>query len=767
MTRFRNIICCALLAAAFERPVLAEGTPASAAGRSFAIEGAIQDAQGRAIPNAEVSLQLDSGVTHTQRTGADGRFLFEALPAGTGTLRVAASGFETLRRSVDISRNRLLDLRLEIAPVATGVTVTDARPADLRAAVDQAYNLNKSVAALNGQDVVNFNPVANYAALRLLPGVMSAGAGGRDRFSLPTHIRGGQAWGTVETVDEYPSINITPVSAEDGGYTAGFSSVIPSIAVQSLSVATGGLGVSYGQASGGVVRNHLKRGSATHRSNSLRLEMLSLGEGIVMGDAGGGFGRLDYYVAGQSSLADYGSAYNTFPRPIEGLRLASGIAKVGVRTSARGRWETMYVGGGERHDYFQNATQAGQLIRRDYHTDKSNHMLASRYDWRGSEDLVVGFGVTQNWFQENRIEDLAAGVPVGLSRRNRPQRATRAFTNINWRTDITNSVAYTASGGGDFTWDRFRDITAQPIGFSFREQAGYWRNSLSFGKALTLNAGVRLANVDNGFRNDGRALYDAGAAWIVPRVHTRIFGSWSTGYKLNKAFYLWWGNGQFIRREPATGLKPSTSETAELGAEQPVMFGGKRSGTIRVSVFRTRESDLFNFGNTASGRPFYDAARTHGAELWTEWRLWRFRPFASFTWLRSYRDSSTNPGARDLDLRFAPLPNYASGFGSHIDAHPRLILSLYGFYDDGGVNQQMLNDQVLVTRYGSFSKINASAIWVASSRWNLFSRVENLLHRRDLGFDRTIINPDGSAQRIAGTQRDPGLVASVGLEIRF
>jgi len=79
----------------------------------------------------------------------------------------------------------------------------------------------------------------------------------------------------------------------------------------------------------------------------------------------------------------------------------------------------------------------------------------------------------------------------------------------------------------------------------------------------------------------------------------------------------------------------------------------------------------------------------------------------------------------------------------------------------------MLNDQILVTRYGAFSKVNTSVMWLASPRWSIFSRFENLLHRRDLGFDQTVISPDGSAQRIAGTQRDPGVVASGGLQFRF
>lgn len=317
------------------------------------------------------------------------------------------------------------------------------------------------------------------------------------------------------------------------------------------------------------------------------------------------------------------------------------------------------------------------------------------------------------------------------------------------------------------TWDRFQDVTTTPVGFSFQEQAVYWRNSVSLGDAVTLNGGIRVANLDNGFRSDVGAMYDAGASWIVPSSHTRVFGSWSTGYKLNKAFYLWWGNGAFIQREPAIGLEPSTTSTVEAGAEHPVSLGARGSGRVRVSVFASDESDLFNFGNTQSGIPFYDDARTRGVELWSEWRLGRLRPFGSFTWLRSHRTASTNPAASNIDLRFAPLPNYAAGFGTHIDVHRRLAASIAGFYDDGGVSQQIVNDDISITRFGSFTRVNASLMWAASSRWGLFSRMENVLHRRDLGFDRTIIAADGSARRLAGTQRDPGISVSAGLNLQF
>lgn len=754
-----------VLSMAGKRQVSAQSRVSRAEER-HSIAGTVVDPQDRPISGAEVVIELRGFAPRTEHSGPDGVFRFTKLPAAEATVRISAAGFAPLSRSINTGEPGNRRFRLVIAPVTSTVTVVAADREDLSREIDRLYDRNKSVTSIAGEVLTDVNPVANYAALRLLPGVMNGGAGGRDRFSVPTTIRGGHTWGTVETIDQYPALDITPVAAEDGGYTAGLSSIVPAIAVQSLAVATGGLGVSYGQASGGVIRNYLKRGSAAAPSSSVRFEFLSLGEGVLMGDTGGGTGRVDYYAAAQSSIADYGTAYNTYPRPIEGLRLASGLVKIGVRTSARARWETMYVGGGERHDYFQQSSEAGRLIRRDYHTDKSNQYLASRYDWRKSENVGLGVGITQTWFHENRIEDAADGVEVNVSRRNRPQRATRVFANIHWRRALSESVSYSGSGGADLTWERFEDITAQPIAFSFREQAAYSRHSLALG-SVTVNGGIRVANIENGFQNDVRAFYDAGAAWVVPSTHTRLFGSSSTGYKLNKAFYLFWGGGRFIRRDPAIGLRPSTTETVELGAEQPIAIGATGSGTIRIAWFSARQSDLFNFGNTGTGIPFYDGARTRGAEMWTEWRIWRLRPFASFTWVRSYRDRSTNPNVSNVDLRFAPLPNCVAGFGSHIDLHTRLAASVYGIYDDGGVAEQRVNDDIVVTRFGSFSKVNAAIAWSASSRWRIFSRMENLLNRRDLGFDRTIISPAGNAQRVAGTQRDPGLVVSAGIDVRF
>lgn len=742
--------------------------PAASAQISAVVSGRILDLTGSSIAGASIVLSSSSGVDRRTTTDKTGEYVFTNIEPGRYFMIVTAAGFRSLRSELVIAGTDRVSkiLTLEVQPIETTVVVRGDELEAVRAEIDANYNRNKAVTTLERDTVVQNSPVSNYESLRLLPGVMSAGA--KDRFSVPSHLRGASAWGQVEQVDDYPAINITPVSAEDGGYTASFSSIIPSLALNQLTLATGGLGVSYGQATGGIIRSGIRRGSNQTPRTTLRIEGLGVGEGVLMGDTGGVYRNLDIYVAGQTVVGEYGDKYATYARPMEGLRLASGLAKLGYKVRDNGRAEFVVVAGDESHDYYQLATEqnTGRSLRRDYHTEKSNYFTAARYDVRPSAHLVFGAGVTHNKFHENRIEDTFDGASVDLSRRNRPQQATRAFATIDWSASVAPGMRYTGSGGLDLTWDKFRDITTTPITFEFREQSAYWRNSVALDGGFVFNGGLRFSAVDNGFHTTHPVLYDVGAAYDLP-TRTRLMASHSTGYKLNKAFYLWWGNGQFIGRSGTQGLRPSRTRTTELGLHQEITRGARSLGLVRMSWYRTDETDLFNFGNTGTGVPFYDDARVGGLEIWSEWKFAKVRPFGSFTWLRTERTASTNPAATNIDLRFTPLPNYAASLGSHFDLFDRLSLSVMGYYDDGGVSEQVVTDSIAVTRFESFVKANASAAYRFSDRLSFTLRVENLFNQRDLGYSRSVLNPDGTSQRVAGTQRDPGTILGGGLQVRF
>src|SRR5579864_7208383 len=67
-----------------------------AAPGSTALTGTVTDSQGRAVENADVSIQDANGnaIGHTS-TGRDGRFTVEGVDAGTYATTVGAKGFGT------------------------------------------------------------------------------------------------------------------------------------------------------------------------------------------------------------------------------------------------------------------------------------------------------------------------------------------------------------------------------------------------------------------------------------------------------------------------------------------------------------------------------------------------------------------------------------------------------------------------------------------------------------------------------------------------
>lgn len=739
-------------------------TAALGAQNTGSLTGVVRDVSGAVIPAARIEIELSSGSgAHNTETNDQGEFRFGSIPAGHYLATVESEGFEPVSQDVRVNADREAQMVFELAltAVRSEVTVSGARPADLRNEVLETYQANKSVTTIEGQALAKNNLVNNYDILRLLPGVSTSANGGRDRFSQPTSIRGNGSWGKSETLDDYPALQIVPVSAEDGGYTASFSSAIPSISVEEMSLATGGLGVVYGQATGGVIKNRIKTGDPAAPHATLRAEGVGVGEVVAMGDFSGGVGGFDYYVSGQTAGADYGTTFDTYPRPTQGLRAASGLAKLGYRASKKGRVEGMFVGGDERHTFFQMS----QDVRHDFHTEKDNYFVAGRYDHRWSKRVVGALGATHNRFHENRVEDMAGGQPVNVSRRNRPQRATSLFGDITWQTRFTDNVSYAGSIGMEIRRDRFADITNSPIEFDFGEDAAYFRNSLTV-DAFTVNAGVRGTIIDNSFSSKGRAAYDIGAAYRLP-TKTRLKASYSTGYRLNKPFYLWWGGGNFIGREPSDGIRPSDTQTTEFGIEQSLLATSAISGTIRATVFRTDERHLFNFGNTGTGTPYYDQLRVDGFELYNQWRVGRVRPFFSFTWLENVRTGSDNPSASNLDLRFAPLPGKSAGAGLFIPLTRRLDISFTGMYDNGGIQQALVNDQIVLTRYSEFFKINSLVSFRVTDKLSLLVRAENLNNRRDLGYSRSVLQMDGSAEQLTGVQRDPGLILAGGVQWGF
>ncbi len=105
-------------------------SPATFAGASGSISGAVVDPQGAVVPNASVALiNTATGLRYVQQTDAIGIYLFRDVPVGQYELRVDASGFRVYQRSpiaVDANSALLIDITLALGVQTSAVTVTQS-----------------------------------------------------------------------------------------------------------------------------------------------------------------------------------------------------------------------------------------------------------------------------------------------------------------------------------------------------------------------------------------------------------------------------------------------------------------------------------------------------------------------------------------------------------------------------------------------------------------------------------------------------------------
>lgn len=92
------------------------GLLASAGLTAATIGGSLYDPSGAAVPNAKALLyDPDTNTKFETTTAADGKFSFEALPAGQYILRVQSPGFATLFREFNVKTDSKVDRGLTLA----------------------------------------------------------------------------------------------------------------------------------------------------------------------------------------------------------------------------------------------------------------------------------------------------------------------------------------------------------------------------------------------------------------------------------------------------------------------------------------------------------------------------------------------------------------------------------------------------------------------------------------------------------------------------
>ncbi|MBI4464600.1 MAG: carboxypeptidase regulatory-like domain-containing protein, partial [Acidobacteria bacterium] len=112
--------------------LLLSSHPAAAQITGAAISGVVEDPTGARIPGATMEIKnLDTGISRTTTTDAQGRFTAPSLSLGRYQVSASASGFQTSVRTgitLTVGREAVVNFALEVGAVAQRVEVTGEAP---------------------------------------------------------------------------------------------------------------------------------------------------------------------------------------------------------------------------------------------------------------------------------------------------------------------------------------------------------------------------------------------------------------------------------------------------------------------------------------------------------------------------------------------------------------------------------------------------------------------------------------------------------------
>ena len=154
----------------------------SATRHQATIRGAVFDPDGRAVPDAEVTLLGSMIVSSGMRTDSHGQYRFDGLAAGDYTIVANVPGFSSVSTDIKLAGDADLasDLRLKLSAVEEQVVVS----ASLGGAL--APEVGSSVTVVGSDEIENQGAETIADALRNVPGVAVNRTGQKPLASQPS-----------------------------------------------------------------------------------------------------------------------------------------------------------------------------------------------------------------------------------------------------------------------------------------------------------------------------------------------------------------------------------------------------------------------------------------------------------------------------------------------------------------------------------------------------------------------------------------------------
>ncbi|MFL6438700.1 MAG: TonB-dependent receptor domain-containing protein [Terriglobales bacterium] len=248
------------------------------------LAGTVTDPSGAVVSNAKVTAKNQgTGLTRTITSGANGSYTLVNLPPGRYDVTVETPGFETLKRTVDVTvgGRTTVDAALKVGTTGTVVEVVAENAGAQVNTQDQQISNTVTSAQIEQLPSLTRNPYDFVT----LGGNVSANPNITVDRGVGVSINGQRSASTDILLDGNQNVDL---------FGAGVGQAVPLDSVQEYKVITSSFSSQYGRASGGVVNVATKSGTNQYHGTLYEFNRLSaLAANTYQQDADAAIGQPD------------------------------------------------------------------------------------------------------------------------------------------------------------------------------------------------------------------------------------------------------------------------------------------------------------------------------------------------------------------------------------------------------------------------------------------------------------------------------------------
>ena len=576
-----------------------------------------------------------------------------------------------------------------------------------RAQAEEAFTDSRTSSEASGSALQNINPVNKTDALRYNTIGTISGPGAGTRFGGAPAIRTFGDFGAAQSIDGQPAFRAA--GQEGGGYN---DTVIPSIAIERISVETGGRAVGYGDGTdGGVFVTHIKSGRGYDNHRAISTDINNADELLLQAEAADSGAMWDYYVAGNFLEG----RYDGNPPELDHEREYGGLAKLGFDLGPATRLEFLGIADRNQPDIFRNGVEE-EITSTSY--------IASGYV---DSQLTDVFSVRAG----HQYTDTNSEWPARM--RDRSINTHITYANLYFNTPITDAIRYSGSVRGEYKWTNY--LRDNIYDLEFTDISAVSTNALTFNDNLVLSAGLRHIWFENdldingtsqpdNLKTDSLFRYELGAAYSV-LPNTRLRANVATGYN---RFYSKYGNFGNDALNPAGAQDEIVeSQTLEAGARQTWTGGWADIAVyniIQENVPRRNGGAIQNVEVEQSGLEF-EIQHTF---------MDRLTLAAGYMWVwdvNATRDDGTPSGGNVFfGTNGVPVPEHQTLLRLEYNIAQDWLLWGFAYFNSGYDRD---NFQAVDNQTQDYTRFDLGVAWLPRDDLAIRARIENIFDERDFG----------------------------------